>query len=325
MRNRAGGAKSKTTMGIQDRGYYHEGADRMAARERAPVIVSIIGLTAVFFVLQNVVPGLTEALALHAGDAFRPWQLFTHMLLHGGVLHLVFNMIFLWWLGRDVERLYGTVDTLFLYLLSGLIAGVAFLVLSTGSSAIGASGAVMGVVVLCALYYPTRPMLLWFLVPVPLWLMVVLYIGMDVSGLVRAQGGQASGIAHAAHLGGAGTGLLFRVLDLRLTRLIPGGRARAAAAATSREASRAKRRGESARLEQAPRNLPPIEKVRAEELDDEALAEGMNRIRMDELLEKVQRAGRDSLTAEEAEFLDTMSRRLGGAGGDGPSAGGVSP
>ena len=85
----------------------------------------------------------------------------------------------------------------------------------------------MGVVVLCTLYYPSRPVLIWFILPAPLWAMTLLYVLVDVSGTLQFQ---STGVAHLAHLGGAATGLLYRWVDLRITRLLPGSfRTRAAA------------------------------------------------------------------------------------------------
>src|SRR5205807_5684432 len=101
---------------------------------------------------------------------------------------ILFNMVFLWWFGSDVEDLYGPREFLLFYLASAFLGGVAFVAARLlgfpGTLSLGASGAVTAVLVLCAIHYPTRIIYLFFLIPVPIWLFVVFSVAMDAFTLL---------------------------------------------------------------------------------------------------------------------------------------------
>jgi len=130
-----------------------------------------------------------------------PWTLLTYAISHYDTTHLLFNMFALFVFGLPVMQRYGWQELLYLYVGGAAIGGLAH-VLSTPAPALGASAAVMAVSVVYGLTYPNRTLLLGFFIPVPAWLAVVLFIGMDLMGMV----GPGDGIAHAAHLGGAAFG-----------------------------------------------------------------------------------------------------------------------
>src|SRR5260370_3656025 len=103
--------------------------------------------------------------------------------------HIIFNMLFLWWFGSDVEDLYGPREFLTFYLTAALAGGVAFVTanqagLTTASQALGASGAVTAVLLLCAMHYPTRVIYVWFFLPIPIWLFVLFQVAQDTFVLV---------------------------------------------------------------------------------------------------------------------------------------------
>lgn len=227
---------------------------------------------------------------------------FTHLRLHTlvtsaishiGAQHILFNMLFFWFLGEDVEIFYGRRNLLALYVFAGATAALAQCGLNyfTGFDIpmLGASGAVMGVAVAAAFIDPQKPMLLMGFVPMKLWLLVVLYIGMDLSGVMSSGNG---GIAHAAHLGGAFAGLLFHKFDLRMFkaagkfRVIEGGIARLT---TERQ------RDELHESWNRPPANPAID------------AESARRV--DELLAKISNAGMSALNDEERAFLKRTSEK----------------
>ncbi len=164
--------------------------------------------------------------------------------------------------------------------------------------ALGASGAVMAVVVVTALFFPTRPVWVWF-ISVPLWLLATLKLLGDFAGLMRG----GDGVAHGSHLGGAVAGLLFWWLDLRLFAS-PGQRESDRPAWPSvgalltrlRMAWRWRWRPALARAEPATAAPAPRANV-----DFETAA------RVDELLAKISQGGLGSLTPEELEFLKRAS------------------
>jgi membrane associated rhomboid family serine protease len=140
---------------------------------------------------------------------FFPLQLASSPWIHGDGGHIFWNMYALWLFGPELESELGRGAFWRLYLGGALVAGVAewasYLIAGAPSSAIGASGAVMAVTVLFALKYPHRQLLLFFAIPVPVWLLTVFYVLGDISGAI----GPGDGVAHLAHLGGAAWGLLW--------------------------------------------------------------------------------------------------------------------
>ena len=174
------------------------------------IILANIGM----FLIQLVFPitdylGLSPQLVFERGWA---WQPVTYMFLHGDAMHILFNMLGIWMFGVELERLWGTKFFLRYYAVTGIGAAlttfaVAFLPFDFASSVyrsvtIGASGALYGILLAFAKYYPNRPILMFLLFPVP-----AKYFVMIIGGLSFLTGGR--GIAHAAHLGGLLFGYLY--------------------------------------------------------------------------------------------------------------------
>lgn len=141
---------------------------------------------------------------------FKPYQIFTHMFTHSGLGHIFFNMFSLWMFGRTLENIWGSKRFLLFYLICGIGAAAVHLAVQyfTGgySFAVGASGAVMGVLVAFAYLFPNTELLLYFAIPVKAKWVVIGLIAIDLfSGLGRT----STGIAHWAHLGGAATGFIL--------------------------------------------------------------------------------------------------------------------
>ena len=107
----------------------------------------------------------------------RVWQLGTYMFLHGGVFHLLFNMLALWMFGTELERIWGTRYFLKFYFVTGIGAAVLTVLFvaaavrlagsSTSRCIIGASGAIYGLLLAYALYFPDRPIYMYFVFPIP--------------------------------------------------------------------------------------------------------------------------------------------------------------
>lgn len=145
-------------------------------------------------------------------DYFKPYQLVTHMFMHGGESHILFNMMSLFFLGPMVEQNLGSRRFLIFYLISGFGAmilhlGLAFIGFIPPSPIVGASGAIMGVFIAFGLLYPNVKLMLIF-PPIPVkakYLMGVLVLVDLFSGV----SGYSTGIAHFAHLGGAIMGFIL--------------------------------------------------------------------------------------------------------------------
>ena len=144
---------------------------------------------------------------LISGSSFFFWQPFTYMFLHDpdGLLHILFNMLLLWWTGPSVEAALGRRRFVHLYVWAGVLGGLAHLLFMPSRPVVGASAAIMGVMVVFAVLFPNVRFLFMFVFPMKAKHMVMLMIGIDL--LISMRGG--SGVASIAHLGGALFGYLF--------------------------------------------------------------------------------------------------------------------
>ena len=146
------------------------------------------------------------------------WQLFTYMFLHGGIMHLLFNMLTLWMFGTSLERDWGTRQFLKYYFYCGLAAGVCvlaanLLVHDPFTRTLGASGAIFGVLVAFGVSYPNQTVLMNFLFPIKAKYLVMIYAVIEL----LLTFGPNTGVSTVAHLGGMAFGYLY--LKGRLPRL----------------------------------------------------------------------------------------------------------
>ena len=146
------------------------------------------------------------------------WQIFTYMFLHNDPMHLLFNMLSLWFFGTQLERDWGTRRFLKYYFLCGMAAGVCVLAVNIavgvwGYPTIGASGAVLGVLVAFGVLYPNQTVLMNFLFPIKAKYMVMIYAALEF----LLAFGSNTGVSRVAHLGGMAFGYVY--LKGRLPRL----------------------------------------------------------------------------------------------------------
>jgi membrane associated rhomboid family serine protease len=173
---------------------------------------ALIGANVAVFVAQLFAPWLTETFGLVpllVVRRFWVWQLATYMFLHGGVWHILFNMLALWMFGVELEQIWGTRQFLKFYFVTGIGAAaltVAFSLLPFGvshqlyqSDVIGASGAIYGLLLAYALYFPNRPIYMYLVFPIPAKYFALL---MGVLEFYASFSGGGGGIANATHLGG---------------------------------------------------------------------------------------------------------------------------
>jgi membrane associated rhomboid family serine protease len=189
-------------------------------------IKALIAANAVMFVASLLVPALTPLLGLvpvAVLGEFRIWQLATYMFMHGGVFHILFNMLALWMFGAELERIWGTRYFLKFYFVTGIgaaILTVLFSLLPFGfaqqvhySVVIGASGAIYGLLLAYALYFPDRPIYMYFLFPIPAKVFVAIIGAIELLSSTSNTGG----VANATHLGG----LLVAYAFLKSGRIHP--------------------------------------------------------------------------------------------------------
>jgi membrane associated rhomboid family serine protease len=181
-------------------------------------IKALIGANVALFVVQFFAPVVTDVLGLRPIFVVRyfwVWQLATYMFLHGGVFHIVFNMLALWMFGTELERRWGTPYFLRFYAVTGIGAGVLtvlFSLLPFGparqlylANIIGASGAIFGVLLAYAMYFPDRQIYMYFLFPIPVRVFVAIIGAVNVLASI----GDSGGVASATHLGGLAVAYVF--------------------------------------------------------------------------------------------------------------------
>jgi membrane associated rhomboid family serine protease len=179
----------------------------------------LIGANVAMFVLTTFVPALIPVLGLIPSAVvhqFRIWQLASYMFLHGGLFHILFNMLALWMFGAELERIWGTREFLKFYFITGVGAGaltVAFSLLPFGFAeqlqyviVIGASGAIYALLLAYGLYFPDRPIYMYFVFPIPAKIFVLIMGAIAFYSSMAESGG---GIANATHLGGLVIGYLY--------------------------------------------------------------------------------------------------------------------
>jgi membrane associated rhomboid family serine protease len=227
------------------------------------------------------------------------WRLITSAFCHmrWGVWHILFNMLALYWFGTRLERMYGSREFLLFYLTAAICSSLAYvgLALYSGSTApaIGASGAVMGVMMLYVIFYPNERFLLFWFIPVPLWALLGIYVLYDLHPvLLQLAGDQVfTGVAHAGHLGGLAFGFVYWYFGLHLEVVFD----RVWPSTPRRRPCR------------APAGVPrATSQVMADPREDD-LAE-----RLDAVLKKISEQGKESLTEAEQGILLQASARYRG-------------
>lgn len=305
-------------MGLYDRDYYRdiESSGSLGLRSRS-VVTALIAMNAAVWVVEVILkdyPGyFKNLLACSPAGVFehgQVWQLLTANFVHDemSIFHILNNMLFLYLFGRDLEAIYGKRDFLIFYLLAGMFAmfaqaGIGYL-RRENSLVFGASGSVSGVVVLFTFFFPQREIFIFGLFAVPAWLLCLLFLLINLSGAV---GMNSAPIAYWAHLGGAAMGALYRFVDLRwntvASRYLRG---------ASRYLEGLFQRNRRSRISRPPGGRRPGKIIPFPEAQRRSGREAPERDaiseRIDQLLEKISREGKESLTPEELEFLKANSQ-----------------
>lgn len=178
-----------------------------------------LGIIGAMWVLQWLVlftaPQMLRTLFVIQPDFYlRPWTLVTNIFSHDmtGFTHILFNGLFLFFFGTSVERLIGTRRFTWLFLGTGIVAGVAQVMLAnaiappdTVVGAWGASGALQGIVGTLVILAPRLTVYVFGIVPAPLWAFAGLFVLLDVMGMLNP----GSGVGHAAHLSGFAIGAAY--------------------------------------------------------------------------------------------------------------------
>lgn len=182
-------------------------------------IKHLLIINILFYVVTYFVPNMQEkmyelfALFYPTNEFFKPWQFVSHMFMHGGPMHIIFNMYALWAFGSPLEQMWGRNKFLFFYFSAGLGAALIYTLANYynqdyGAIAVGASGAVYGILVAFGMNFPNAKLALIFF-PVPIaakYFIPVILFGDLFFGFTSYSVGN---IAHFAHIGGALIGFII--------------------------------------------------------------------------------------------------------------------
>jgi membrane associated rhomboid family serine protease len=164
-----------------------------------PWVQRLIIANVLVLFLQYTMPEVTAQLKF-IPDAIlaRPWTMVTYMFVHGGLGHIFWNMLALYFFGPRVEQRLGTERFFALYMISGIFGALLSFVLARSAPIVGASGAIYGVMLAFARFWPRDQIYIWGIIPVEARWLVLLYT------LISILGGFGGGgtTAHFAHLGG---------------------------------------------------------------------------------------------------------------------------
>lgn len=206
-------------MGFSDRGYYRSEPSSFMAEWTGVLTIIVVNVGIwVANLLGAEQFSINQFLALQ-GDLpnhlLSVWQLVSYGFVHDSTSpwHLVFNMLALWFFGREVEAIMGRAEFFRFYFVAVVLAGMAWLVsvqvgqplFASQMVLVGASGAVMAVLAVFIWHFPKQTVLLWGVLPVPVWALGVLYFVSDLQGAASG-GGQ---VANVAHLAGAIFGFIY--------------------------------------------------------------------------------------------------------------------
>ena len=300
-------------MGYYDRDYYRP-TGFGSFSFFPPVIKNLLIINGAIFFIQMLMKGLTfqgvpaERIIIQyfslmpLGYGFEIWQLISYQFLHGNFSHILFNMFALWMFGVEIENIWGSKKFLVFYLICGVGAGMLHLFASPLLSdvlapTIGASGAVYGIMIAFALFFPNRYIFLYFLIPVKAkyligFLMIFEFLAVDSAH---------SNVAHLAHLGGALVGFIYVMLDKGTDVGL-----KATISRLKRSAGNYSRYSPNLKKPTQPANEPKVVDADFYEVDNEVITQED----IDKILDKISQSGYKNLSEREKQILFEASKRM---------------
>ena len=239
-----------------------------------PWVQRLLIANVLVYFLQQTVPGLTGQLAFYPQPQLfvtHPWTMVTYMFVHGGLWHIGFNMLTLYFFGPRVELRLGSERFFALYFISGICGALLSFLFSDRAAIIGASGAIFGVMFAYARFWPRDQVLLWGVVPIEVRWLVALSTLIALFGI-------GQGIAHFAHLGGFVGGYLYLLF--------------------------LERRHGAKRFQAKATAAPPVDALANKwQRVDRTRVHSVNRDEVNRILDKINATGLKSLTPQERLFL----------------------
>ena len=176
-------------------------------------------LIILFFIYQLASDTWINLAFFPAFALYEPWTFITSIFLHADFFHLFFNLFALFFFGIYLERIIGNSSFATLFIVSGIVGNLGYLLTASNPfiPAIGASGAIYGIIGTLAVIAPSLLVYIYGFIPIPMALAAVIWALIDIAGLFMP-----TGVAHGAHLGGMVIGLLYGAylrVKVRLTRV----------------------------------------------------------------------------------------------------------
>lgn len=263
-----------------------------------PVVKKLMIINGVIFLSQQVAgmfyPGYIENLfgLNHIGfiQEFKLWQIATYMFLHGGWFHIIFNLLGLWMFAGELEQNWGSALFLRYYMITGIGAGffialmnyIVYVQSGINPVTIGASGAIYGILLAYGVTWPNRKVLLYFIVPIKIKYLVILFGLIEFFGMLSAAAGAGGNVSHIGHLGGLITGLGYFFIRIRRTP-----------------------KGEFSEKKRDDNFISRIlKKIRIKKKKKVIETRIQSKKIIDEMLEKIARQGMSSLTPQEKKDLE---------------------
>ena len=235
------------------------------------VLMELSGQKSILFQLFGLVPRSVL-------QEYRLWQTFTYLFLHGGWIHILFNMLVLWMFGKDLEMDWGKNEFLIFYFVCGIGSGLITVLANINSPIVivGASGSIYGVLVAYGFTYPNRTVYLYGVFPLKVKYVV---LGFGVIAFLASLSAAQSKVSHITHLSGMIIGIIYILFNIRWRNI---------------------------RLLYIKMRLSSIKGKQNNQEDEK------NHIKMqvDKILDKLNDQGWESLTSQEEEFLTRASKRL---------------
>ena len=250
------------------------------------------------------------------------WTIVSYMFVHAGLWHLAFNMLTLWMFGPRIEHLWGARSFTYFYLWCGIGGAIAHMLLEGSAGLVGASAAIMGVLLAYALRWPDEEVYIFGVIPMKTrWLVVWLALINLAMGISATKGD--SSIGWFAHLGGLAFGYIYlRVSSFggldnfrRWVSPVPDEPDDSFRAVPRRSPRNRDRTGRPEVIDEivAKSNAVAARPARSALLtrpDDDSPSPSADRLDM--VLDKISKQGIESLSSEEQQILEEMSRRLRG-------------
>lgn len=243
----------------------------------------LVANIAMFALSYTVLPNFITELLVFVPRAIlmRPWTVVTYMFLHGGLSHILFNMLGLFFFGSRVEQRLGERRFITLYLVSGIAGALASLIFTPRAAVIGASAGVFGVMMAFAMFWPREKIYIWGVIPVEARILVLITTAF---ALYAGLGGRGGGVAHFAHLGGyVGAWAYLWYLQ--------------------RNSAQRRFQAQMSRVEPAVKRTIAVNR---NQLDLQGVHE-LTRDEVNRILDKINASGMDSLTPEELRFLSNFA------------------